>query len=161
MAQIDLTGIAAFIPVFGFLLVFTVTYALLGKTKALGENKFVHVLVSFALAIIFLVSANAIKFLGIITPWVAALMISLVLIVLVVGIIKGNIDEFFKPAFAWFIVVVLAVIFIASAIYVFSPMLRQYFGQPKQFIMQPQIIGILILGAITVFAAWLLTRGKG
>lgn len=46
MVAIDLTGLGTFMPIFAFLLVFTVTYALLAKTKILGDkNLFIFSLV--------------------------------------------------------------------------------------------------------------------
>ncbi|MEM4153101.1 MAG: hypothetical protein QXK80_03235 [Candidatus Pacearchaeota archaeon] len=159
MVEIDLSGIAAFVPIFGFLLVFAVVYALLGKTKVLGENKFVHIFVSFAVAIIFLVSANAIEYVKVATPWFAAFIVSLLFIALVVGLIKGNVEEFFKgKGFAWFVIIVLIVIFVFSAIYVFADVINKYFGQPKSLLLEPQILGVLVLIGITVFVSWLLTK---
>jgi len=159
MVSIDLSGIATFVPVFGFLLVFAVTYALLGKTKLLGEQRFVHILVSFAIAIIFLVSANAIEYVRIVTPWFAALVVSLLLIGLVVGLMgEKAMESVFKPGFAWLIVIFLIVVFLFSAAYVFADLINTYFGAPKQFLMQPTILGVVVLIGITVFASWLLTR---
>ena len=157
MVEIDLSGIATFVPVFGFLLVFVVTYALLGKTKLLGDNKFVHILVSFALAIIFLVSANAVEYVRVVTPWFAAFIVSLLFIALVVGL-TGNMEKIFKPGFTWFIVIALIVIFIVSAIYVFADVINKYTGGPKAFLLQPQILGVIVLVGLTIFAAWLLTK---
>lgn len=157
MVSIDLSGIATFVPVFGFLLVFVVTYALLGKTKLLGENRFVHILTSFAIAIIFLVSANAIEYVRVVTPWFAAFIISLLFIALVVGL-TGNLEKMLKPGFTWFIVIVLMLIFVISAIYVFADVINKYMGEPKTFLLQPQILGVVVLVGLTVFAAWLLTR---
>lgn len=154
-----MTGVSTFIPVFGFLLVFVVVYALLGKTKILGENKFVHILTSFAVSIIFLVSANAIEYVKIVTPWFAAFIVSLLFIVLIVGLIKGNVEEFFKTkGFAWFVIMVLIIIFIFSAIYVFADLINKYMAGPKAFLLQPTVLGIIILIAITVVASWLLTK---
>lgn len=159
MVEIDLSGIATFVPIFGFLLVFAVVYALLGKTKVLGENKFVHIFVSFAIAIVFLVSANAIEYVKVVTPWFAAFIISLLFIALVVGLIKGNVEEFFKgKGFAWFVVIVLIAIFVFSAIYVFADAINKYMGQPKSLLLQPQILGVLVLVGLTVFVSWLLTK---
>jgi len=158
MVAIDLSGLSTFIPVFGFLLVFTVTYALLGKTKALGENKFVHLLVSFAVSIIFLVSANAVEYVKVVTPWFAAFVISLLLIILVVGLIKGNIEDFFKPGFGWFIVIVLILIFLFSAISLFGTTLTKYLAGPKTFLLQPQVLGVVILLVIAAIVSWLLVR---
>lgn len=161
MVEIDLSGIGSFIPVFGFLLVFVVTYALLGKTKILGENKFIHILVSFAISIIFLVSANAINYIRVVTPWFAIFVVSILLIMLVVGLMPGDkaLESVFKPGFAWFIVIVLMIVFLLSAVYVFSDAINKYVGQtPKQFLLKPNVLGVIILGAVTFFAGWLLTR---
>lgn len=157
MVEIDLTGIGTFVPVFAFLLVFVVVYALLSKTKLLGENKFVHIFTSFVVAIIFLVSANAIEYVKIVTPWVAAFIVSLLFIGLVIGLMgKEPLEKVFTPSFAWFLVIVLIIIFIVSAIHIFAPALTG----PKAVTLSPQIIGILILIGITVFAAWLLAKSK-
>lgn len=159
MVEIDLSGIATFVPIFGFLLVFAVVYALLSKTKVLGENKFVHIFVSFAIAIVFLVSANAIEYVKVVTPWFATFIISLLFIALVVGLIKGNVEEFFKgKGFAWFVIIVLIAIFVFSAIYVFADVINKYMGQPKSLLLQPQIIGVLVLVGLTIFVSWLLTK---
>jgi len=157
MVAIDLSGIATLVPVFGFLLVFVVSYALLGKTKLLGENKFVHILTSFAIAIIFLVSANAIEYVRVVTPWFAAFIVSLLFIGLVVGM-TGNLEKVFKPGFAWFIVIILLIIFVLSAIYVFADVINKYMGGVKAFLLQPQVFGIIILLALAVIASWLLTK---
>ena len=69
---IDLSGLGTFMPVFGFVLIFTVVYALLGKTKVLGEQKFVHIFVSFCVAIVFLISTNAVEYVKVTTPIFAA-----------------------------------------------------------------------------------------
>ena len=159
MLTIDLSGIATFIPIFGFLLVFTVTYALLSKTRALGENKFVTILISFVVAIIFLVSANAIEYVRIVTPWFATFIVSLLFIALAVGLIKKDIDDFFKP-FGWFVVVALILLFVVSAIFIFADTLSRYFAPVGEFLIQPQILGIVVLLVIAVFASWILSRGK-
>jgi hypothetical protein len=157
---LDLSGLGTFMPVFAFLLVFVVVYALLSKTKLLGENKFVHILVSFCLGIVFIISANAIEYVKVTTPFFVAFVISLLFIMLIVGLFKGGkMDEFFKGnGFGWFLIIVLIVIFCFSALFIFAPLINQYMAGPKKFLLQPQILGVIILGALTVFAAWLLSK---
>lgn len=153
--MIDLSGIGTFIPVFGFLLVFVVVYALLSKTKLLGENKFVHIFTSFVVAILFLASTNAIKYVASITPWFVAFVVSLIFIGLVVGLMgKETLEKVFTPAFGWFIVVVLTIVFIASAAFIFKDLIMGPVTLP------PATVGIIILIAITIFASWLITKGK-
>lgn len=158
MVSIDLSGIATFIPVFGFMLVFSVTFALLGKTKLFEGNKLLNILISFSIAIIFLVSANAIEYVRVITPWFAAFVVSLLFIALVVGVFTKEIDKFFPAWFGWIIVIVLIVIFVASASYVFGDLISKYLQGPKEFLLQPTILGVIILLIVSVFTGWLLTK---
>jgi hypothetical protein len=50
---VDISGIYNFMPIFSFLFVFVVVYAILAKTKVLGDQK-VNLLVGFIMAIIFM-----------------------------------------------------------------------------------------------------------
>ncbi len=155
---VDFSGLASIIPVFGFLLVFVVVYALLSKTKVLGENKFVHIFTSFCIAIFFLVSANAVEYVRIVTPWFVAFIVSLLFILILVGLMQGKVEDFIKPGVAWIIVLILLAIFVGSAVYVFADAINQYLSGPKEFILRPQIFGVIILIAVTLFASWLITR---
>lgn len=159
MEPIDVsTGVNLFMPVFAFLLVFAVTYGLLSKTKVIGEHKFVQLLVSFSVAIIFLASTSAIQYTKISTGWFAAFIISLLFIVLIVGLLRKNLEDVMTKGFAWFVVIVLILIFIFSGAYVFRDIINTYLSKPKSVIMDPTIFGVVILVGVTVFAAWLMTR---
>ena len=156
---IDLTGLGTFMPIFAFLLVFTMTYALLAKTEVLGKQKFVHIFVSFCVSIVFVISANAIEYVRVITPFFAAFIVALLFILLIVGLIKGDIGKFFeKKGFTWFVVIVLVIIFVFAALFIFAPIINQYMSGPKKFLLQPQIFGVIVLVALTAFTAWLLTK---
>lgn len=154
-------GVTLFLPVFAFLLVFAVTYGLLSKTKIIGEKKFVHILVSFSVAIIFLASTSAVQYAKVTTGWFAAFIISLLFITLIVGIMPGKMEEVLTKGFTWFIVVVLIIIFVFSGVYVFKDIINTYLSKPKSIILDPTIFGVVILVALTVFASWLMTRDKG
>ncbi|MCS7134296.1 MAG: hypothetical protein NZ889_00330 [Candidatus Pacearchaeota archaeon] len=161
MEMIDVSaGVTMFMPVFAFLLVFAVTYGLLSKTKVLGENKFVHILVSFAVAIIFLASASAIHYAKVSAGWFAAFIISLLFIVLIVGLVRKNLEDIMTKGFAWFIVISLILIFIFSGAYVFRDVINTYLSRPRAIIFDPTIFGVVILVGVTIFAAWLMTREK-
>lgn len=161
MEVVDFSGLASIIPVFGFLLVFVVVYALLSKTKILGENKFVHIFTSFCIAIFFLISANAIEYVKIVTPWFATFIISMLFILILVGLMQKKIEDFVKPWVAWTIIIILMAIFVGSAIYVFADVINKYLGGPKTFLLQPQIFGIIILILVALFASWLITKKSG
>ncbi|MEM4641272.1 MAG: hypothetical protein QXW65_02020 [Candidatus Pacearchaeota archaeon] len=162
MAIMDISaGVSLFLPVFAFLLVFAVTYGLLSKTKVIGDKKFVHVLVSFCIAIIFLASTSAIQYAKVTAAWFAAFIISLLFIVLIVGIMPGKMEDVLTKGFTWFIVIVLIIIFVFSGAYVFRDAINTYLSRPKSIVLDPTIFGIVVLVAVTVFASWLMTRDKG
>jgi len=161
MAIIDVSSsIATFLPVFAFLLVFAVVYGLLSKTKILGENRFVHILISFSLAVIFLASSSALQFTKVSSAWFAAFIISILFIVLIVGLARKNLEDILTPGFTWFIVIALILIFIFSGIFVFKDAINTYLAQPKNFILDPTILGVVVLVGLTVFISWLLARDK-
>ena len=161
VAAMDISsGINLFLPVFAFILIFAVMYGLLSKTKVLGENKFVHILVSFAIAIIFLASTSAIQFAKVSSGWFAAFILSILFIVLIVGLIHKNIEEVLGKGFAWFLIIIIIVVFIFSAATVFKDFINTYLTKPKSALLDPTIFGVIILLALTVFASWLMTKDK-
>ena len=159
--ELELSGISTFIPVFGFLLVFVVCYALLAKTEILGKNRFVHIFTSFCIAIIFLVSANAIEYIKTVTPWFVIFLISLVFIFMIAGLMRKNLEEVVgNRGFTWFVIIALIVVFLVSASYVFSDFINKYMAQQRTFALQPQIIGIAALVAVAAFASWLMWQSS-
>src|SRR3990167_2130236 len=70
-----LQNIGVYSVVLPFLLIFALFYALLDKTKVLGDNKFVHAAVSLVLAFLFVSSLGAVKFLTAFLPLISVLII--------------------------------------------------------------------------------------
>ena len=68
---IDVSGINFFMPVFSFLFVFVIVYAILAKTKILGDNKFVNLVIGFIMAIIFMSFSSTELYVETIIPWAA------------------------------------------------------------------------------------------
>ena len=57
------------LPLFSFLLVLFIVYAVMDKFSLVGDNKGLHWAVAFCIAFIFLFSSDAVKFLNLLTPW--------------------------------------------------------------------------------------------
>ena len=110
MAVLDFSWLSYFLAIFGFLLVYVVVYAILTKTKILGENAFVNSITAFILAIIFITFAPGVEYLGAITPWFAILIVSLFFFLVIVGFSQKDIDKFMKPWIAWVFIVLLLII---------------------------------------------------
>lgn len=107
------------IPIFGFVLVFVLVYAIIAKTKILGESKAINAIISFILGIIFLSFSSVRQYVTTITPWFTVLIVLLFFFFLMIAfIIKEDITKFTKPLTIVFIIL-LAIVIIAVAFYNF------------------------------------------
>ncbi|MEK6848537.1 MAG: hypothetical protein AABX65_02810 [Nanoarchaeota archaeon] len=154
----DITGLAYFIPILGFLFVFVMSFAVLVKTKILGESAFVNVFISFILAIIFATVSSARQYVTAVMPWFVVLLIAIFFISLLIGMAGKKVDEFLKPGFIWVFVVLLLVIFIIAAINVFSFNFTLYI--PAK-LLENRIFGAVLLLIIAAITAWILTKKDG
>ena len=72
-------------PLFAFALVFLLSYAILAKTKVLGESKPINFGISLILGIIFITFSSVSEYLTNIAPWFIVLLTSLFFILLMIG----------------------------------------------------------------------------
>lgn len=163
---------AYFMPILGFLFVFTLMYALLAKTKVLGENKYVHLLLSFVIAIVFVASPLIRSYTIVILPWFVVFVIAVFMIMIVIGFTQGKLDTITKPWFAWSVIIILILVFLIAAINVFSPVIGPYLpggnesaGEPfgleiKHTIFHPAVLGAILLFVVAAIASWILTKAK-
>ncbi len=142
-------------PVFGFLFVFVIVYALLAKTALLGGGKFVNVLVSFIIAIIFATIGSMQEYVRTVTPWFVVLVIVMFFILIIIGMSQQKIGDIVGKKFVWVFIVALILIFLVAATKVFSPI----WFEVRQFIThEGRIVGGIILLVIAVIVAWVITR---
>ncbi len=118
---LDISGIYFFMPVISFLFVTMVVYAILVKTKVLGESQWVNLLVSFIMAVIFLSFSSMELYLITLLPWFVVLIVLVFLMLVIFGFSSGDLKGIMTNKFAWVIVTVLVIIFLIAAIRVFNP----------------------------------------
>ena len=156
--------LAYIMPLLAYLFVFTLVYALLAKTKILGDNAFMHFLLSVVVAAIFILSPMATKFTAVTVPWVAIFIFMVFFILLVITFVRGNIDDIVKsPVIAIIVSVIILIIFIISSINVFGPLVSQgYFSTEGQqafdFFTNPQFYGLVVLLVIAGIVSWTVTK---
>ena len=163
---IDISGLNFFMPVFSFLFVFIIIYALLFKTKVLGESKFILSLVSFIISIIFMSFSSLDLYVQTIIPWFVVLVV-VVFFVLMLGMFTSK-DWIPKSWLGWVIVGVLILIFLIAAIRVFNPVFHPDLGitsgegtsmlEQLRGFMGGGVIGSILLIAIAVLVAWIITK---
>jgi len=116
-------AISYFIPIFAFLLVFLVVYALLVKTKVLGEGGgWIPIFIAFSLASFFVVEASLVEFIQFSSAWFGVIVIGVFFLVTIMAFLPGEnpLAIFEKGWVAWIIVGLMVAFFIVSSAYVFN-----------------------------------------
>ena len=157
-------------PVFSFLLVFLIVFAILAKTKVLGESKGVHLLISFIMAVIFMAFSSTRLYVETIIPWFIVLLVIVFLILLLAGLATHKLDEIMTNKFAWGIIIVFIVILILVAIKVFNPVLHPdliitggedgpgIVSQLTRLVTTANVAGTILLLIIVGVVAWIIAR---
>ncbi|MEA3329149.1 MAG: hypothetical protein U9Q06_00205 [Nanoarchaeota archaeon] len=168
---LDISWLNFYMPIFGFLFVFVVMFAILLKTKVLGDNVFTNSFISFIFAVIFITFAPGVDFITMVLPWFVILIVSLLLVLIIVGFSQENMETFMKPWLGWAVIVLLMVIFLVSAIVVFNPVIGPYLpgaesGEGalftlKDFVYGEQFLGGLLILVVAVAASWLIAKKAG
>ncbi len=120
--SISISAINYFIPIFAFLLVFIVIYALLKKTGILGGNEPVMLFVSLILASFFVIETSLIEIVKFSSAWISVLVIAVFFLILIIGFLpwKEPFDFLTKGSwFSWVVLALIIVIFIVTSGYVF------------------------------------------
>ena len=157
---LDATGLAHFSNVFVFLFVWLVVYAILLWVKVLGENKFIHALIGLLMAIFVLISPLATIIVASIAPFLAVVLLFVVLISVASNMLGGNIESFtgMKSILMVFIVLIIiigAAVKIRENVNVPSET-QTDLSQTINLIFHPTFLGTVLIFAIAVFTIALL-----
>lgn len=166
----DISAIAYFAPVFSFLIVFAIVFAVLLKTKVLGENNWGLLFVSFLIATIFISAAGVKDYVLTIVPWFAVLVISVFFILLLAGFI-GKVDFLQKPMQVG-VLIILLIIFLVSGFVVFSDIVGPYLPGPAfglgdvdpatffflDWLYSARVVGAIALLVAAALASWILVK---
>lgn len=122
--EASVSAIGYFMPIFAFLLVFIVVYALLVKSGVLGESPAMMVFVSFILSSFFIVEAELVEFVEWGGAWFGMAAVVVFLLITLVALVPGvDAGKFFGGEKSWlgFMVFGLGIaFFVISSAYVFN-----------------------------------------
>lgn len=151
-------GITYFLPIFSFLLVFILVYAVIKKSKIL-ENEAVAIFVSLILASFFIVNAKLVEFVKFNAAWFAVFLVCVVFILVFLAFVGDNylktITE--NKGVALVIVGVLVVAFILSAARIFNWVID--WSKLKGWA-QTDWFGMILLFVVAGIVAFLITKTK-
>ena len=154
MTVASVSALGYFVPIFAFLLVFIVVYALLAKTGILGGSQAVMLFISFILAAFFVVQASLVEFIEFSSAWFGVLVIGLFFLLVVLAFLPGKEPLSFLTKSNWFSWVVLGVIialFVISSAYVFNwainwELVKTWF--------RSDVAGMVLLLIIAAIVSW-------
>ena len=166
---IDITGMYFFMPVFSFLFVFFVVYAVLVKTKVLGDSGWINLLLGFIMAIIFMSFSSLELYVQNIVPWFVVLVVCVFLVMLLGGFASGEMKEIISnKAFGTIVLLILLAVFLLAAIKVFNPVFHPDLGitsgEGTSMLEQiregagGKIMGSLLLIVIAAAVSWVLMK---
>lgn len=167
---VDLTGISYFLPVISFLVIFVVSFAVMVKAK-MFESKFLQVLIAFLIAVVFITIGGARSYVENVVPWFAVVLVSFFLMLLIFGLAGKSIESWEGPVGKIF-VVVLFVVFVISALFVFSSSIAPYLPWAESYkstnsssyftdwLYSPRNGGAVLLLIISAIVAWVLVKAK-
>ncbi len=156
-----------FVPIFVFILIFVVFYAVLLKTHILGENKGLLALASFVVAFLFLVTRTASEFVQLITPWFVVLIIvamCFLLIFMFLGVKPESIaSAISQEGTVWIIIIFLLVLLGIALTKVLGPSIAAitqgeggteagFVGSVGSIIFHPKILGAILILLIASYA---------
>jgi len=166
----DISGISYFLPIITFLIVFVVIFALLAKTKILGESLFVQLFVSFLLSTVFISASAPRDYVQAIIPWFAVVLISLFVLMMIIGFVGGKSSEGMNKTVGMISVVLLAIVLAVSAYFAFSGYISPYLPgstasganpevlQFTSWIYSSRVAGAVLLILAAAVVSWVLVK---
>ena len=153
----SLSVINYFTPIFAFLLVFIVIYALLKGSKALGTSEGIMLFVSFILSSFFIVEASLVEFVRFTSAWMTVLIFCLFLFVMIMAFMPGiKLGEVFgKGWLAWVLLATIVGIFVISSAYVFNWVVN--WGMIYDWF-HTEWFGMILLLVIASVVSWRITK---
>ena len=110
-------------PIFAFLLVFIVIYALLVKSQVLGGSPAVTLFVSFILSSFFIVEASLVEFVQFSSAWFGTFVVGMFFLIMIMAFVPGiDLKAFFGTGnwFAWILFGIMILFFVFSSSYIFN-----------------------------------------
>ena len=184
---LDTSLLKFLLPLFSFLFVMVLVYAVMDKFSLVGNNKLIHWTIAFAIAFIFLFSSDAVRFLNLLTPWFILLIVFGLFIVsffVFMGVDKDHIGKVVMrdPKVYWVIIGIGGLVFFISMGVVFSDTVGPEQGGPEgvdqiregvtsigeeggatrtgiNAIVHPRVLGALFLLIIIALAIRLISEG--
>lgn len=168
---LDLGVLTYLTPLFTFLFILIISYAVLDKFKLLGNNFAPKAIAAFSIAMIFILSTRMLKIVNMATPWFILLIILgffIVAMLMFMGIKQESITKAVgSGTVVWTILIVSLLLFIIIIVQAFQDVQSPYeegdertrTTEGLRALVHPRLLGALFLLVITTFAIMFVSSG--
>ena len=156
--MIDLSAISYFNPIFSFVLLFVIVFAILQKSKILGDSKPIQVIVGLVLSLMFISVVEVRGYVESVTPWFAVLVVALFFVIFLAALGLGKTDAIAKPWLIWVFIAILAIAFIYQGYHSLDVASNGDYISIKHWIQDDEVSGALWLVVFGGIATFVVTR---
>ncbi len=156
--MVDISGLVYLMPLFSFILVFVILFAILKNINLLGENNFIMDFVSFIIAIIFISFSDVRSYFESIIPWFVILLIVMFFIIFLGMFALGKgVSEVVNPGFVWVFVIVLFLIILIEG-YSHFLAIQLPLAEIKNFFFNSEFSSSILLGIMALVVSLIIIR---
>lgn len=165
---LDVSWLSEGMPLLGFALVFVLAYAILLKTKILGESKVINSIISFILSVILISFSSVRTYITNITPWFVVILVLAFFFLMIVAFMIKDPIKFIKPL-TIILLCLLGLILIVALFYTFPSTQAYLPGQNesgandfllsiKHFVLEERVLSGILLFVIAIIVGFIITR---
>jgi|SRR3989344_2569227 len=168
---LDLSLLNYLSPLFTFLFILIISYAVLDKFKLLGENFAPKMIAAFSIAMIFMLSSRMVKVINTATPWFILLIFFgffLIAMLMFMGVKEDSISRTVGGGTVVYILLTISlIIFIITIIGAFQDVSSPYndhddktrTNEGLKALVHPRLLGALFLLLMTTYAIMFISQG--
>jgi len=169
---LDLGVLNYLTPLFTFLFILVISYAVLDKFKLLGDNFAPKAIASFSMAMIFILSTRMLKIVNLATPWFILMIIFgffIVAMLMFMGVKQESVAKAVSGGtVVWVVLIISIIMFVIVIIQAFQDVESPY-GEDQNdrtrtteglnALVHPRLLGALFLLIMTTFAIMFISQG--
>lgn len=165
---IDVSWVSEGMPLYALVFVVVLSFAVISKTKIIGESKGINFLISLILGVIFISFASVRQYVVNVTVWFAVILTFIFFFMLITAFIIKEPAAFFKPIAIVFIILMALIIIITvfasfPGTHAYIPGSSEEGGNEfllniKHFILKDSFLSGVLLIIILIAVAFIITR---
>lgn len=168
---LDLSILNYLTPLFTFLFILVISYAVLDKFKLLGEHFAPKAIAAFSIAMIFILSSRMMAAINIATPWFILMIILgffIVAMLMFMGVKQESVTRAVSSGTViWIVVIISLILFIISIITAFQDVNSPYeeiedktrTTEGLNALVHPRLLGALFLLVMVTYAIMFISQG--